>query len=108
MTEKEKTMGWEIARELETEKTTVWARFVPEWKQLRAALAAVVVFFIIFLVGCWLAGNPFDATQRLASEVVKAKGWVGTNEWQISGVSSCWPCFLNSWMHRRAWDLGLS
>lgn len=83
MTEKDKTLGWEVARELEEKKETIWARFIPEWKQLRAALLGVVAFFIVFLIGCWLAGNPFEATQRIASEVVKAKGWVGTNEWQI-------------------------
>ena len=83
MTEKDKTLGWEVARDLEKQKTTIWARLIPEWKQLRAALLGVFAFFIVFLIGCWLAGNPFEATQRIASEVVNAKGWIGTNEWQI-------------------------
>ena len=83
MTEKAKTLGWEIADEIEKNKPSVWARFVPEMKFLRAALTGAVAFFIVFLIGCWLAGNPFEATQRIASEVVKAKGWVGTNQWSI-------------------------
>ena len=80
---KEKTMGWEVARELESKKETIWARFMPEWKQVRAALGGVGVFFIVFLLGCWLAGNPFEATQRISSEIVEKNGWMGTNEWGI-------------------------
>ena len=80
---KEVKKGWEIAREIEAEKKTMFERFIPEWRHIRAALGAVFVFFLVFLVGCWLAGNPFDATQRIASSFVKAKGWVGTSEWSI-------------------------
>ena len=75
-----KTMGWEVARDLEAQKQTVLQRLIPEWRHVRAALGAVCVFFVVFLIGIWLAQNPFDATQRLPSEVVTAKGWVGTNE----------------------------
>lgn len=64
-TDSEKTMGWEIARSLEQEKTTTLARFVPGWRQVKAALCGIFVFFLVFLLGCWLAGNPFEATQRI-------------------------------------------
>ena len=78
-----KKMGWEVAHELEREKTTILGRCMPQWRQVRAALGAVAVFFIVFLIGCWLAGNPFEATARIPSDIIKAKGWEGTNQWGI-------------------------
>ena len=78
-----KKMGWEIARDLEAQKPTLLQRLVPEWRQLKAALGGVVVFFLVFLVGCWLAGNPFEATQRIPSQVVLDHGWEGTDQWSI-------------------------
>ncbi|MCJ7682749.1 MAG: hypothetical protein MUO68_00480, partial [Desulfobacteraceae bacterium] len=78
----EKRDGWEVARELEANKT-LFERFIPEWKQIKGALVGIVALFLVFLLGCWLAGNPFDATQRIPSEIVKANGWVGTNQWAI-------------------------
>jgi len=79
---KERKMGWEVARELEA-KTTTWDRIKPDKGALVAALWGMFAFFVIFLVGCWLAGNPFEATQRLASPYAKAHGLVGTNNWGI-------------------------
>ena len=78
----EKRDGWEVARELEADKT-LFERFVPEWKQIKGALLGIGALFLVFLLGCWLAGNPFEATQRIPSEVVKANGWVGTDQWAI-------------------------
>ncbi len=83
MEKEEKSMGWEIARDLEAEKKTIFERFVPEWRQIKGALWGIVALFLVFLLGCWLAGNPFEATQRIPSEVVKSHGWVGTNDWGI-------------------------
>lgn len=79
----DKKMGWEVAQDLEKEKTTIAARFIPEWRQVRAALGGIFVFFLIFLLGIWLAGNPFEATQRIPSDAVMSRGWAGTNEWGI-------------------------
>ena len=78
----EKKMGWEVARELEKQKTT-WERFIPDRGAIKAALWGMFAFFVIFLIGCWLAGNPFEATQRIASPMVKQMGWEGSNNWQI-------------------------
>lgn len=78
-----KEMGWEVAQTLEREKNTIKERLVPEWKQVRAALGGIAVFSIVFFIGCWLAGNPFEATQRIASDFTNARNWVGTNEWSI-------------------------
>lgn len=83
MTRTEKSMGWEVAREVEVRKPSMLERLKPERKQIVGALWGLGVFFVVFLFGCWLAGNPFDATQRIPSEVVKAKGWVGTDNWTI-------------------------
>lgn len=85
MDDEEKTMGWEVARDLEKEKTTILARFIPEWRQVRAALGGIFVFFLVFLLGIWLAGNPFEATQRIPSDIIIAKGWVDSNQWGIFG-----------------------
>jgi len=79
----ERSMGWEIAHNLEKEKRTIRARFVPEWRHVKAAMGGLVVFFIVFLVGCWLAGNPFVATERIPSEIVESKGWGGGDQWGI-------------------------
>ena len=76
-------MGWEVARDLETERPTIMERLRPGKKQIVAAIYGLAAFFAVFLLGCWLAGNPFEATQRIASEVIEKKGWVGTNNWGI-------------------------
>lgn len=78
-------MGWEVARELEA-STTTWQRFLPEKEELIAALWGVGAFFVMVLVACWLAGNPFEATKRIASPYVEQAGWIGTNHWEI-----IWP-----------------
>ncbi len=73
-------MGWEVARDLEREKGSVWQRIVPEWRQVRAALASVVLFFLVFLGGCWLASH----SSRLPGNPLMAEyGWAGTREWGI-------------------------
>lgn len=83
MEKQEKKMGWEIAREIEKEKPSILDRLKPEKKVIRGAIWALAAFFLVFLLGCWLAGNPFEATQRIASPIVVEKGWVGTNQWTI-------------------------
>ena len=37
MTEQVKTKGWEVARDLEAKKSTMWERFMPGKRQLIAA-----------------------------------------------------------------------
>ncbi len=60
----ERRLGWEVARDLEREKTTIWARVVPEWRQVRAALGALIIFFVIFLLACWLAATRCASKTR--------------------------------------------
>ena len=80
--EQVKKTGFEIAQKLDAEKT-MWERMAPDKGQIMAALYGCGALFIVFLIGCWLAGNPFQATQRIASTYVKEMGWMGTNEWAI-------------------------
>ncbi|MBF0119858.1 MAG: sulfite exporter TauE/SafE family protein [Desulfobacterales bacterium] len=82
MSENAKTKGWEIAQELE-EKTTIMERLVPDKEQLKAAVYSMIALFVVFLIGCWLASNPFEFTKRIASPIVDANKWMGTNEWAI-------------------------
>lgn len=79
---KEKLTGWEVARDLEATKKTIWERLIPEAGHLKAMFSGVLVFFVLFLVGIWLAGNPFEATVRLPSKYVVDHGLMG-NEWTI-------------------------
>ena len=78
-----KRMGWEVAQELEAAKPTIRERLKPENSEIVAALWGFAAFGVVFLIGCWLAGNPFEGFARLPSEVVKSHGWIGTNQWQI-------------------------
>lgn len=76
-----KKMGWEKTMELD--QKSMWERLIPQKSQLMAGFYGLLVLFAVFLIGCWLAGNPFEATQRIDSPWVQKAGWVGTNEWSI-------------------------
>ena len=76
-------MGWEIAHEVEMEKPTMGERARLSSHQIRTLLIYSGAFIALFFGAVWLAGNPFEFTQRLPSAFVKAKGWVGTNNWTI-------------------------
>ena len=86
--QKEKAMGWEVARNLEKEKGSILERIIPEWRHVKAALSGIFVFFLVFLLGIWLAGNPFEPTVRIQSPWVVSHGLTG-NEWTI-----CWSVVL--------------
>ena len=75
-----KRMGWEVARDLEREKATILERIVPEWRQIKAALAGVFIFFLVFLLGCWLASH---STRIADNPVMIDLGWAGTSEWGL-------------------------
>lgn len=78
----QKVTGFEVARELERKKKTIRERLIPEWRHVKAAGGSIGVFFILFLVGIWLAGNPFEDTVRMPSQYVIEHGLTG-NEWSI-------------------------
>ena len=78
MVTKEEKMGWEIAREVEAEKPKMVQRALLSRHQVKTLLIYSCAFIVLFLGAIWLAGNPFEFTQRLPSDFVKAKGWMGT------------------------------
>jgi hypothetical protein len=78
--EPDRRMGWEVARDLEREKATILQRIVPEWRQIRAALGGLAVFFAVFLLGCWLASN---STRLPDNQLMIDHGWAGTTEWGL-------------------------
>jgi uncharacterized membrane protein YfcA len=80
--EGKRQMGWEIARDVESRKKSILERMIPEWKHIKAALGGVAVFFVLFLVGIWLAGNPFEATVRMQSPYVVQHG-LQSSEWTV-------------------------
>jgi uncharacterized protein len=80
--QEKKQMGWEVARNLESKKKTILERLVPEWQHVKAALGGIGVFFVLFFVGIWLAGNPFEATIRMPSKFVVEHGLQG-DQWTI-------------------------
>jgi uncharacterized protein len=79
----EKKMGWEIARDVEATKTTMAERAKLSGEQVKSFFKYGVLFAILFVLACWLAGNPFEFTQRLPSDYVNSKGWMGTDNWTI-------------------------
>ncbi|MEJ2723924.1 MAG: sulfite exporter TauE/SafE family protein [Deltaproteobacteria bacterium] len=79
----EKKMGWEIARSVEAEKKTMGERAILSGQQIKTLVIYAGAFIFLFLIAMWLAGNPFEFTQRLPSAFVKAKGWVGTITWTV-------------------------
>ena len=78
-----RTMGWEVSQRMESERPSVLSRLSPGWREIRAGVIGMGVFLALFVVSCWLAGNPFAATQRVASPIVEAHGWAGTHQWAI-------------------------
>jgi len=79
----EKKMGWEIAREVEKEKATMAERAVISSDTWKTLIKYALLYVVLFFAAIWLAGNPFEWTQRLPSEFVKANGWAGTDNWTI-------------------------
>ena len=65
MEKEKKSMGWEIAREVEGAKPTMGARARLTGKQIRTLILYSGAFIALFLIAIWLAGNPFEFTQRL-------------------------------------------
>jgi uncharacterized membrane protein YfcA len=84
MANQEKVTGFEISRKLEEEKSGIMERAIPEKRQLMGALIGLIALFAIFLVSCWLAGNPIEGMARAADSAYnQAHGLVGTNQWHL-------------------------
>lgn len=76
--------GFEISREFEAERRTIWERMQVDKEELKSGIYSLIPLFLVLLVGCWLASNPLENTVRLPdSPYNQAHGLVGTNEWHI-------------------------
>jgi len=81
--EKKKDMGWEIAAKVEQEKPTMAARAKLTKEQLVRIVKYLIFFVVLIVIAVWLAGNPFEYTQRIASEYTINNGLVGTDNWNF-------------------------
>ena len=79
----EKKMGWEIAREVEKEKPTMGDRAIISGEKWRTLIKYAVLYVVLFFAAIWLAGNPFEWTQRIPSAFSIERGLVGTDNWTI-------------------------
>ena len=71
-----KEMGWEIASKVEQEKPTMAARAKLEKGTLIRIAKYCIAFAVLLVISIWLASNPFEYTQRMASEYT-IKNWPG-------------------------------
>ena len=74
-------LGWE--RSCYRDSLTMSERISLKPSELKASLRGLGVLLGIFLIGCWLAGNPFENTHRIASAALADSHWLGTNQWGI-------------------------
>ena len=72
----EKKMGWEIAREVEKDKPTMGDRAIISGEKWRTLIKYAVLYVVLFIAATWLAGNPFEWTQRIPSSFVSVQ-WIG-------------------------------
>jgi len=79
----DKKMGWEIAREVEKEKKTMAERAIISGESWRTLIKYAILYVVLFIGAIWLAGNPFEWTQRIPGEYVRANGLAGTDNWTI-------------------------
>lgn len=74
-------LGWETS--IAKDSLPIKDRMNLNIGEIKASLMGLSVLFVVFAVGCWLAGNPFDNTQRIASDALVGSSWLGTNQWGI-------------------------
>ncbi len=74
-------LGWESS--VAQDNLSIKDRMILNQREIKASLLGLGVLLVIFFVGCWLAGNPFDNTRRIASEALVGSHWLGTNQWGI-------------------------
>lgn len=75
--------GWEVSREVEAQKTTIAERAKVSGEHVKRLWIYALSFIVLFIGSIWLAGNPFEFTQRLPSEYVMRHNLLGTDTWHI-------------------------
>jgi uncharacterized membrane protein YfcA len=76
-----RVLGWEVAQALELKSIKDRMRF--NRSEIMAVLIALGMLGVVFIFSCWLAGNPFQATQHIESAGTLSIGWPGTDSWGI-------------------------
>lgn len=79
----ERRTGFEISEEFEAQRKTMGERLKVDKKEIMAFVKSFLPLFIVFLIGCWLASNPFSNTVRVDSVYNQTNDLVGTNSWSI-------------------------
>jgi len=74
-------LGWETS--VAKDRLSIKSRMNLNRSEIKASLLGFGVLLVIFVAGCWLAGNPFENTQRIASDAIVSSNWLGTNRWGI-------------------------
>jgi len=74
-------LGWETS--VAKDSLSIKERMNLNGDEIKASFLGLGILMIVFAVSCWLAGNPFDNTQRIASDAMVGSDWLGTNQWGI-------------------------
>ena len=77
----EAILGWETS--VAKDRLSIKDRMALSRDELKASTLGFTLLLAIFFVSCWLAGNPFNSTQRIASDALVDSSWIGTNQWGI-------------------------
>ena len=56
-------LGWETS--VSRDRLRISERIALNRSEIKASLISLGVLLVIFLISCWLAGNPFASTQRI-------------------------------------------
>jgi len=60
--------GWETS--VAKDRLSIKDRMNLNNSEIRASLLGLGVLLVVFIISCWLAGNPFENTQRIASNAL--------------------------------------
>ncbi len=74
-------LGWETS--VAKDRLAIRDRMALSRSEIKASLLGFGAWAIIFLVSWWLAGNPLENTQRIASAALAGSELPGTNQWSI-------------------------
>jgi len=73
--------GWETS--VAKNSLSIKDRMNLNRNEIKASLLGLGVLLIFLFISCWLAGNPFENTRRIASDALAGSIWVDTNQWGI-------------------------
>lgn len=74
-------LGWENS--VAKDRLSIKDRMNLNRSEIKASLLGTGALLVVFLLSCWLAGNPFASMQRIASDALAGSSWLGTNQWGI-------------------------